>query len=115
MSSLSLQVFTHEGTEDKDPEPFAVLLLPLTILAYEREEVELGLMGQWLRGGQVVVDGEEGFGISKPLVILEEEEGMDKGLGLEEKGEGEEGVEGVGGFEMESPKWDLALRIKEWM
>ncbi|GLT51036.1 hypothetical protein SLA2020_244830 [Shorea laevis] len=36
--------------------------------------------------------------------------GMDKGRGLEEKGEGEEGVEGVGGFEEESkPKWVLAV------
>ena len=75
-------------------------------------------MGRWLRGGQVLVDGEEAFVISKPLVVLVvvslEEEGMDKGLGLEEKGEGE-GGEGVDGFEMESPKWVLAFRIKEWI
>ncbi|OMO79394.1 F-box protein [Corchorus capsularis] len=62
------------------------------------------------------------LGILKLLeaVILEvegvEDEGMDKGLGREEKSEGE-GGEGVGGFEIEreSSKWDLALRIKEWI
>lgn len=74
-------------------------------------------MERWLRVGQeVLADGDEVFVIlSKPLVSFEEDEdGMNRGVGLEEKGEGE-GVEGVGGFEMEmeSPRWVLALRIKE--
>lgn len=64
------------------------------------------------------MDGEEGFVISKPLVLLVavslEEEGMDKALGLEEKGE-EEGVQGVGGLEMENPRCVLAFRIREWI
>lgn len=82
-----------------------LLLVPLTILAYESEEVELGLIR-----GQEFDDGEDGFVMSKPLleVILEEE--MDKGLGLEVglKGEGGEGVEGVEGVLEARPRWVLA-------
>ena len=76
----------------------------------------------------MLVDGEEWFVSSKPLQLLEavslevedeeaeeEEEGTDKGLGVKEKGKGEDGVDGVGGLERESPKWVLALRIKEWI
>jgi hypothetical protein len=52
---------------------------------------------------QEFVEGEEGFVMSKPLLFVILEEGMDKGLGLEEGIKGEEEVL----FER-NPSWVLA-------